>query len=96
MTETVSPAELAKAKELRTAGLFLNLESSDQYADFFAFQDIYDRKIETPEEKVKRIEKVTAGDIQKMAQKTFKSSTLNLAIVGPYKDTKEFADILKI
>ncbi len=96
MTELVTPEELKKAKELRMAGLFLNLESSDQYADYFAFQDIYDRKIETPEEKVKRINKITAKDIQKMAQATFKTATLNLAIVGPYKDPKEFEDILKV
>ncbi len=96
ITETVSPKELQKAKELRTAGLFLNLESSDQYADYFAFQDIYDRKIETPEEKVRKINKVTAKDIQKMAAATFKTATLNLAIVGPYKDPKEFENILKV
>lgn len=95
-TELVSATELKKAKELRTASLFLGLESSDEYADFFAFQDIYDRKIEVPAEKVKRIEKVTAKDVQKMAQNTFKTGTLNLAIVGPYKDPKEFEDILKV
>ncbi len=96
ITERVFPDELEKAKELRTASIYLNLESSDSYADFFAFQDIYNQKIQTPEERVKKIESVTARDIADMAKKTFKNSTLNLAIVGPYKDHKEFEKVLKI
>ena len=94
MTETVSPKELKKAKELRTAGIYLGLESSDQYADFYAFQEIYDLRVKTPAEVVKKIESVTAKDVMKMAQNTFKSSTLNLAIVGPFKDQEEFEEVL--
>lgn len=96
MNELVSKQELDKAKELRTSGIYLGLESSDQYADFYAFQEIFDLKVKGPEEVVKKIESVTAKDVQKMAQNTFKSSTLNLAIVGPYKDVKEFEEVLKI
>ena len=96
ITERVFPAELEKAKELRTSGIYLNLESSDSYADFFAFQDIYNQKIQTPEERVKKIESVTARDIQEMARKTFKNSTLNLSIVGPYKDENQFLKVLKM
>lgn len=96
MTEKVSEQELKKAKELRTSGLYLGLESSDEFADFYAFQDIYDLPIKTPEEIVKKINSVTAKDVMKMAQNTFKNATLNLAIVGPYKDTKEFDEVLKI
>ncbi len=94
--ERVFPEELEKAKELRTSGLYLNLESSDSYADFFAFQDIYNQKIQTPEERVRKIESVTARDVQEMAKKTFRKATLNLAIVGPYKNIKEFEKALKI
>ena len=94
--ELVSQAELMKAKELKSSGIYLGLESSDQFADFYAFQDIYNQKIKTPDEVVKRIESVKASDIKKMAIETFKNSNLNLAIVGPYKDAKEFEDILKV
>ena len=93
--ELVLDEELQKAKELRTSGLYLNLESSDQYADFYAFQDIFDQKIKTPEEKSKKIQSVTAKDVMVMAKETFKSEKINLAIVGPYKDKKEFEAILK-
>lgn len=96
MKERIYPEELLKAKELRTSSIYLNLESSDSYADFYAFQDIFDQPIQTPEEKVKKIESVTARDVQEMAKKTFKNSTLNLSIVGPYKNEKEFLEVLKI
>jgi predicted Zn-dependent peptidase len=94
--ELVSSDELKKAKELRTSGIYLGLESSDEFADFYAFQEIYNQKIKTPEDVVKKIESVTAKDIQNMAKNTFKNSNLNLAIVGPYKDNGEFQNILKI
>jgi len=96
MKERVYPDELQKAKELRTSGIYLNLESSDSYADFYAFQDIYNQKIQTPEERVEKIESVTARDVEDLAKKTFKNSTLNLAIVGPYKNEKEFLEVLKV
>lgn len=94
--ELVQEGELKKSKELRTSSLYLNLESSDQYADFFAFPEIYGQKVRTPEERVKRIESVKPKDIMAVAKEIFKNEGLNLAIVGPYKDEKEFLEILKI
>ncbi len=95
-TELVSAEELRKAKDLMIGNMYLSLETSDSYADFYSFQDLYDLKIKTPEEKEKRIEKITAKDIMDMANKIFDKKTMNLAIVGPFKDEGEFKDILKI
>lgn len=93
--ELVGETELKKAKELKTSGLYLNLETSDQYADFYAFPELLGQKIRTPEEKVKKIESVRSKDIMEVAKEIFKKEGLNLAIVGPYKDTKEFEEILR-
>ncbi len=95
-SEEVSKEELEKAKELLVGNMYLSLETSDSYADFYAFQDLMGRKIKTPEEKEKEIRKVTAKDVLKMASKIFKNETLNLAVVGPFKDEAKFKGFLKI
>ncbi len=95
--EKVSDAELRKAKDYSIGNMYLGLESSDSLADFYGFQELlHDKKIRTPEDMVKDIEKVKAADIQKLAKEIFKDETLNFAVVGPYKDEKEFEDILTI
>jgi predicted Zn-dependent peptidase len=94
--ELVSDTELKKAKELRTSGLYLGLETSDQYADFYAFPELLGQKIKTAEERVKKIESIKPKDVMQAAKEIFKNEGLNLAIVGPYKDTKEFEEIFKI
>ena len=95
-TELVPEQELRKAKDLMIGNMYLSLETSDSYADFFSFQDLYDLKIKTPEEKAERIEKVTAKEIKDIANKIFNQKTMNLAIVGPFKDQEEFKKILSI
>ncbi len=95
-TELVPSEELRKAKDLMIGNMYLSLETSDSYADFYSFQDLYDLKIKSPEEKADRIEKVSAKDVMDVANKIFNQENMNLAIVGPFKDEKEFKKILSI
>ena len=53
------------------------------------------REIKTLEDKIKEIKKVKALDIQKMAKIIFKNESLNLAVIGPFKDDTSFKGILK-
>lgn len=94
-TELVSEEELEKAKEVLAGNMYLSLETSDSFADFYSFQDLLGQKIKTPEEKEKDLRKVTAKDIKQIATKIFNPKTLNLAVVGPFKDGEEFKGILK-
>ncbi len=92
----VDDEELKKAKEYRIGHLFLNLEGSDDFADFYGDQEVTRQPILTPEECVKEIKKVTAKDIQKVAREIFRKEKINLAVVGPYKNPKQFLPLLKI
>lgn len=92
--ELVSKEELEKAKEVLSGNMYLSLETSDSFADFYAFQDLLGQKIKTPEEKEKLLRKVSAKDIQKIAQQIFKQETLNLALVGPQKDVSTLEGVL--
>ncbi len=92
--EEISSEELRKAKDYLIGGMYLGLESSDSLAGFYGFQEIMREKIQTPKNVEREIEKVTAGDIQKLAQQIFMDKSLNLAMVGNIKDTKPIQKIL--
>jgi len=94
-TELVGKEELEKVKRCLIGNMSLGLESSDSVAEFYGGQEILREKIKTPEEIKKEIEKVTAEEIKFVAERIFLNDTLNLAIVGKFKDENEFKDILR-
>lgn len=93
-TKPVSEAELARAKSHYVGNLLLGLESSDALAVFYGAQEILAKKLITTDELIKKMQSVTADQIQKIAQEYFTSDRLNLAILGPYEDKKEFESLL--
>lgn len=100
--EGLNQEELNKVKQLIEGRTALSLDSSDNLAQWYALQSVIlhqqnkkNSQIITPQQMVERTKKVTADQIQKIARQIFVNQGLNLAIVGPYKDTKKFATILK-
>jgi predicted Zn-dependent peptidase len=94
--EGISEKELRKVKDYRLSGLVLGLETSEDYAEYYGFQELSKKKVNTPEEAAVLIEKVTAAQVQSIAKNIFKNEVLNLAIVGPHKSPKSLKSILKI
>lgn len=94
----VSDEELKKVKEYMIGNLFLGLESSDAYAEFYGIQEILNKPIKDAKEKAKKIKSVSEDDIRRVANKIFKNENLNLAIIGTIKkdDEKEIAKILRV
>ena len=92
----MSAAELTKAKEHLEGSLILGIETSDELASFYGFQEILKREILKPEEVIKKIRAVAIGDVLAVAQDIFKSEKLNLAIIGPYKNKEQFENLLRI
>ena len=76
-------------------GLTLSIETSDELASFYCFQEILKKEILKPEELIKKIRAVTVVDILEAAQDILRPEKLNLAIVGPFKDQEPFASLLK-
>ena len=83
--EFISPEELKKTKEFLIGHFKLDLETSDQVAEFFGGQEILNKPIDRPQDIVAKVNKVTALDIKKMANKIFTNQNLNLTMVGPNK-----------
>lgn len=93
--EKVSKADLKKAKDCLKGKTTIMLESSDAKAFFYAGQELLERTILTPKEIFERIDKITPDDILKTAKAIFQPSKLNLALIGPFKDKKNFQKILE-
>ena len=93
--QKVDPEELNKAKEFLKGRLILNLEHSDAVAERYALQALLEKKIEDPQETMKKVDKITAEDIQRVAKDIFAPEKLNLAIIGPYNDEERFLKLLK-
>lgn len=91
----VSDEELKRAKDYLSGRLILSLETSDDLAMFYGGQEIIKGEVMEPEELLRKINAVTKENIMSVAKDIFKNSGLNLALIGPYKETAPFAKILR-
>lgn len=94
----ITPKELKKAKDYVRGTMSLSLDASDAQASFYATGELMEGKIITPEEKLTMIDKVTAGDIKKVAEDIFRPEKLNLSVIGPIEEKEKTAleQLLKI
>ena len=93
-TVLVKQDELNKVKQYLIGNLNLSLESSDSQAGFLGGQEVLRKDLKTPEDVIKEIKAVTADEIKFVAERIFKNEGLNLAMVGKFKDDKEFKNVL--
>lgn len=95
-TNLVDKKELQRAKDLMKGRLTIQLEASDDVANWYAKQEVLRGAQLTPEKFIEKINKVSAGDIKRVAKDIFINQGLNLAMIGPFKDEKKFEKILKL
>ena len=92
--EAVGVRELNKAKKQIEGRVFLYLETSDDIASFYGDEELLKGEIETPQEYIKKIMRVTIGDIQSVANDVFFNKRATLALIGPHKNASLFQNIL--
>ncbi len=86
----VTEEELKRAKEFIDGKLVLNLEDSANIVEWYGDQLLLQGKAITPEEFFKHINKISIKDIKKVANRIFLKEKLNLAVIGPFKNSKEW------
>ena len=59
-------------------------------------QELKKKKIMTLPEIFEKIDKVTEDDILRVAKEVFQNKKLNLAVIGPHKNSKKLEKILKL
>lgn len=93
--EPVTETELKKVKDYGKGKLAIGLESSDDFASYYADQELLKRRMITPEEHLAQIEKITTTDVSRIAKEIFKKKSLNLAWIGQTKvDDSEINKII--
>ena len=95
-TEKVFEKELQKAKDYVRGRSVMGFEASDDVAMFFIDQEMHKEKILSPKEVFAKIDAVTTADILRVAKNIFKKEKINLAIVGPHKNDKQIAELMKL
>ncbi len=81
-TKLVSAKELADAKTHIRGSMTLALEDSSEQADWYARQALFQKNIQTPEDRLVVIDAVTAKDVQMVAKKIFKQQEMRIACIG--------------
>ncbi len=88
----ITPAELKMAKDNVKGGTTLRLEDSSNLAEFFARQELFNAKVETPEQRLEKFNRVNLSDVKRVAKDIINFRRLSIAAIGPYKTE---ADLLK-
>lgn len=94
VSEKVTDEELKKAKEMIRGRIALQSESTNFLAEYFGTSFVLDRKIETFEEYLGKIGKITKEDVQNIAKELFVESRFNLQVIGPFKERGKFEEVL--
>ena len=91
----VTRKELTKAKEFLKGHLALALEDTSDVNSFFGDQELFSKKVLTPDEVFTEIDSVTLDEVRFEAKRLFVPERLNLSIIGPYENSEEFDKIIK-
>ncbi len=94
-TEKIPLSEITKAKDFIKGKLLLSLEDSAGVAELLGKQILLEHKLELPDDLIRRLQQITAKDLWRVARAIIKPKCYTLAMIGPFKDTKQFASWLK-
>lgn len=91
---SLKPKELSKAKEYLKGRFVLDMEDSRNLGQHFGSGELLEGKMRTREEILEGIDKVTLGEVNKVANEFFQTNKLNLAVIGPFEDESKFVTLL--
>lgn len=90
-TTSVTAEELRRAKDHIRGKITLAFEDSSFQADWYGKQWMFQQKIESPEQRLRKFEQVTAADIKRVAKVIFRPEHMAQAVIGPFASKKELA-----
>lgn len=83
---SITDSELKRAKEFYEGQLALEFEKTMTKMLWMGESLLSTGKVPTVKEVLRNVEKVKAGDIQRLSNRIFNSNILNVAIIGPVKE----------
>ncbi|MBI2056596.1 MAG: insulinase family protein [Candidatus Sungbacteria bacterium] len=93
--EPVSDVELKRVKDYIRGTTLIGLEASNAVANFVGMEEMITGKPQTVEEVFAKLDAVTSQDIAAVAADIIRPEYLNLAMIGPFKESTEFEKIIK-
>ena len=88
--EGVTAKELKEAVDHIRGGLMLQMENSSAQAEWYGNDELFLDSVRTPEEFVAKLAKVTLADVKAVAKDVLDEKKMRLAVIGPYKNEKDF------
>lgn len=92
----ISKKELNMAKKYCVGQTSLELEKTSSQMIYIGESELSSGKIFEIDEIIRKVQSVTAEDIQKVAQKLFVDEHLNLAVIGPVKNTSKIENLFSL
>jgi predicted Zn-dependent peptidase len=92
--ETVPAEELEKTRSMIKGRFVLRTEGPQGLIMYGLNREVLEGEALEPEELLKKIDEVTAEDVQRVAQDLIAKEKLHLAVIGPFEDESRFADVL--
>lgn len=86
--EKISEEELNKAKEYIKGKMAMGLEGSFDVVEYLVSQEVTRDEIVLPEERIRRIDAISAEDILRVSREIFIQRGLNLTVIGPHSESK--------
>lgn len=93
--ERVTKEELQRAKDFIAGKMALDLEDSMSIAQWYINQEILDKELLSPKQKLAKVMAVSADDIKQVANDIFDFKKTNVAVIGPMKDKTQLLKLLK-
>jgi predicted Zn-dependent peptidase len=90
----VPDKELTKARSLAKGRFVLQTESPQGLISFGLRREVLEGEAIEPSDLLAELDKVTAEDIQRVAQDVIANDRLHLAVIGPFDDPDRFSKLL--
>jgi predicted Zn-dependent peptidase len=92
-TTKITDKELVRTKIKTKADVVFSFESPDNLANFYATQELLEKRILSMKDLLDKIDAVTTEDIQRVAKKYFTLSNLSFIIRGSFKQSGKTLEI---
>lgn len=95
-TDLVTVEELNNAKDCIKGQTAIKLEDSAALAGYYGQQSVLLGTITSPQEKLRRIERVTRADIRRLAKRVLHLEKVNIASIGPQRSLQHLRSHLAL
>lgn len=86
VNDLVDDEELTRAKDYIRGKTMLSMEDSANEANWYGKLWLYGQKLQSPEERMKEIDAVTAEAVREVAKKIFIPDHMAASVIGPFED----------